>query len=163
MFITLLSFLTATLVATVASSSDDSLQGDDEDDSISSITFVDTDPELFNQGAQIFATVVSWIYRYAIFAFCGVLMTWHLRCGRYIPASELGYVPHDSFRGLILCWALKSLPAVVLIFFLALGNFSQTVALKGLTFPVVVQEGPNDTTVSFASESAMINVYPNSR
>ena len=153
--------LTATLLVAHVTSNhelDDNLtgiqqqqEGDQDNDWISK-TFDSIDPERFNQAAEIFGTVVGWLYGFAIVPIYGLIMTWHLRGGHAIPSSVVCNIPGDSLGGLLLCWTLKSFPAIVLVLLLVLGDFAKTVALQGLTFPVLIQKGPNDTALSLATE-----------
>lgn len=148
--------LVAVLVGVAAVTANQSTTGaqdaqDSEDGSWISYTFEKIDPELFNQIAELFGTVAGWIYGVAIAGIYGSIMTWHLRRGNSIPASELGNIPGDTFESLLLGWSLKSFPAVVLVLLLGIGDFSKTVALEGLTFPLVRQEGPEDTVLSLAT------------
>jgi len=125
---------------------------EDDESSWISITFSKADPETFNLVAEIFATILHWIYSTAIVGIYTVTMSWHLRTGRSIPASELGNIPGDSVSGIKLWWTLRSVPAVFLVILVVIGDFSKTVALQGLSFPIVVQEGPPDTALSLSSQ-----------
>ena len=122
------------------------------------------DPRTFNVLTDIFAEFTSVLFGLAVAYLYGILLSFHLRGGRTIPAKMLGGAPPDVFAAL---WKANGLgwswPAIVTVLLLAFnlasysiadsGNEFITLQLKGKDMPVLTLD-PNQRDTNLLFEAA---------
>ena len=121
---------------------------------MASFTLTGVNPTIFNFATNILSAVSKSFLVLAISAVYGTFLLWHMSKGFKLPVDSLGTIPHSffAFGKHFLASPEISLPIASLAVLFACAEFSSTLAVLGLDFVTVVEEGQFDTVLTLEYE-----------